>query len=210
LAQFNASKYLKSTKEEEIRMAEMVEIRWHGRGGQGTVTAAKVFADACLSGGRHVQAFPEYGPERAGAPLRAYNRISPKELRMHCPVLNPDLVAVADATLLDAMNVAEGVKENAIFVVNTSKSPKEIRAKLKATASQKVFTVDASKIALETIGRTMPNTPMLGALTKASGLLGIDVLVEEVKGSFGKKFAQKIIDANLTAAKRGFEEVNQG
>jgi pyruvate ferredoxin oxidoreductase gamma subunit len=191
-------------------MAEMVEIRWHGRGGQGTVTAAKVFADACLSGGRHVQAFPEYGPERAGAPLRAYNRISSKELRMHCPVLNPNVVAVADATLLDAMNVAEGVPDDAIFVVNSSKSPKVIREKLKAKASQKVYTIDASKIALETIGRPMPNTPMLGALTKASGLLGIDVLIEEVKGSFGKKFAQKIIDANLAAAKRGFEEVNQG
>ena len=191
-------------------MAEMVEVRWHGRGGQGTVTAAKVFADACLSGGRHVQAFPEYGPERAGAPLRAYNRISEKELRMHCPVLNPNIVAVADATLLDAMNVAEGARADAAFVVNTSKSPKEIRAKLKATASQKVFTIDASKIALDTIGRPMPNTPMLGALTKASGLLGLDVLIEEVKGSFGKKFAQKIIDANLAAAKRGFEEVQQG
>jgi len=191
-------------------MAEMVEIRWHGRGGQGTVTAAKVFADACLSGGRHVQAFPEYGPERAGAPLRAYNRISSKELRMHCPVLNPNVVAVADATLLDAMNVAEGVPDDAVFVINTSKSPKETREKLKAKASQKVYTIDASKIALETIGRPMPNTPMLGALTKASGLLGIDILVGEVKGSFGKKFAQKIIDANLAAAKRGFEEVKQG
>lgn len=191
-------------------MAEMVEIRWHGRGGQGTVTAAKVFADACLSGGRHVQAFPEYGPERAGAPLRAYNRVSSKELRMHCPVLNPNVVAVADATLLDAMNVAEGVPDDAIFVVNTSKSPKEVREKIKAKASQKVYTIDASKISLETIGRRMPNTPMLGALTKASGLLSIDVLVEEVKGSFGKKFAQKIIDANLAAAKRGFEEVQQG
>lgn len=191
-------------------MAEMVEIRWHGRGGQGTVTAAKVFADACLSGGRHVQAFPEYGPERAGAPLRAYNRISSKELRMHCPVLNPNVVAVADATLLDAMNVAEGVPDDAVFIINTFKSPKEIREKLKAKASQKVYTIDASKIALETIGRPMPNTPMLGALTKASGLLGIDILLEEVKGSFGKKFAQKIIDANLAAAKRGFEEVKQG
>jgi len=191
-------------------MAEMVEVRWHGRGGQGTVTAAKVFADACLSGGRHVQAFPEYGPERAGAPLRAYNRISSGELRMHCPVLYPNVVAVADATLLDAINVAEGAKDDAVFVVNTSKTPKEVREKLKAKASQKIFTVDATKISVETIGRPMPNTPMLGALTKASGLLGIDSLIEEVKGSFGKKFAQKVIDANLTAAKRGFEEVQQG
>lgn len=190
-------------------MAEMVEIRWHGRGGQGTITAAKLLADACLSGGRHVQAFPEYGPERAGAPLRAYNRISQKELRMHCPVLNPGVVAVVDATLLDAMNVADGAQDDAVFVVNTVKSPQEIRAKIKAKASQKVFTIDASKISLDTIGRPMPNTPMLGAVTKAAGILGLDVLLEEVKAGFGKKFAQKIIDANLAAVTRGFEEVKQ-
>src|SRR5512142_2278533 len=100
-------------------MAEMTEIMWHGRGGQGTVTAAKVLADACLSGGRHVQAFPEYGPERAGAPLRAYNRVSSKELRMHCPVEEPDIVAVADATLLDSINITEGATEKTTFIVNT-------------------------------------------------------------------------------------------
>ncbi|MFA5072842.1 MAG: 2-oxoacid:acceptor oxidoreductase family protein [Nitrospirota bacterium] len=191
-------------------MAEMLEIRWHGRGGQGTVTAAKVLADACLSGGRQVQAFPEYGPERAGAPLRAYNRISEKVLRMHCPVLNPGVVVVVDATLLDAMNCAEGAQDDAIFVVNTAKNPKDIREKIKAKASQKVYTVDATKISVETIGRPMPNTPILGAVTKASAVLGLDVLVNEVKGSFGKKFSQKIIDANLTAVKRGYEEVKQG
>ena len=123
-------------------MAEMIEIRWHGRGGQGTVTAAKVLADACLSGGRNVQAFPEYGPERAGAPLRAYNRISEKILRMHCPVLNPGVVAVVDATLLDAINVAEGAKDDAVFIINTSKDPKDVRAKLKAKPTQRVFTVE--------------------------------------------------------------------
>ncbi len=191
-------------------MAEMVEIRWHGRGGQGTVTAAKVLADACLSGGRNVQAFPEYGPERAGAPLRAYNRISEKVLRMHCPVLNPGVVAVVDASLLDAINVAEGAKDDAVFIVNTAKDPKEIRAKLKAKPSQKVFTVDATKIAVETIGRPLPNSSMLGALNKATAIVSMDVLLEDVRGSFGKKFAQKIIDANLAAVKRGYEEVKQG
>jgi pyruvate ferredoxin oxidoreductase gamma subunit len=190
-------------------MAEMVEIRWHGRGGQGTITAAKLLADACLSGGRHVQAFPEYGPERAGAPLRAYNRISDKELRMHCPVLNPGVVAVVDATLLDSMNLAEGASDDAVFVVNTVKTPQEIRTKLKAKPSQKVFTIDASKISLDTIGRPMPNTPMLGAVTKAANVLALNVLLDEVKSSFGKKFAQKIIDANLAAVTRGFEEVKQ-
>src|SRR4030043_217309 len=120
-------------------MADTVEIRWHGRGGQGTVTAAKVLADACLSGGRYVQAFPEYGPERAGAPLRAYNRISSKELRMHCPVLRPQVVCVVDTTLLDGVNVAEGAIEDAIFIVNSAKDPKEIRAKLNAGSRKKVF-----------------------------------------------------------------------
>ena len=191
-------------------MAEMMEIRWHGRGGQGTVTAAKVLADACLSGGRYVQAFPEYGPERAGAPLRAYNRISEKELRMHCPVLKPQVVCVVDATLLDSMNVAEGAKENAIFVVNTSKDPKEIRAKLKAEPGQKVYTIDATKIAVECIGRAMPNASMLGAVVKVTGLVTLDHLLEDVRKSFGKKFAQKIIDGNLEATRRGYGEVKEG
>jgi pyruvate ferredoxin oxidoreductase gamma subunit len=191
-------------------MAETIEIRWHGRGGQGTVTAAKVLADACLSGGRHVQAFPEYGPERAGAPLRAYNRISERQLRMHCPVLNPSVVAVVDASLLDAINVAEGATDDAVFVINTSKDPKEVRAKLKVKPSQKVYTVDATKIAIDTIGRPMPNSSMLGAVNKATNIVGMDVLLEDVRGSFGKKFAQKIIDGNLAAVRRGYEEVKQG
>ncbi len=191
-------------------MAEMMEIRWHGRGGQGTVTAAKVLADACLSSGRHVQAFPEYGPERAGAPLRAYNRISSKELRMHCPVLNPQVVSVVDATLLDSINVADGSTKDAIFVVNTSKDPKEIRAKLKAQQGQKVFTIDASKIAMDCIGRSLPNAPMLGAICKVTSLVSLESLLEDVRKSFGKKFAQKIIDGNIEAAKRGYGEVKEG
>ncbi len=191
-------------------MADMVEIRWHGRGGQGTVTAAKVLADACLSSGRHVQAFPEYGPERAGAPLRAYNRVSTKELRMHCPVLKPQVVGVVDATLLDSINVAEGATKDAIFVVNTSREPKEIRAKLKAEAGQKVFTVDATKIAIENIGRALPNAPMLGAICKATSLVTLEHLLEGVRKSFGKKFSQKIIDGNVEAARRGYGEVKEG
>lgn len=191
-------------------MAEMVEIRWHGRGGQGTVTAAKVLADACLSGGRHVQAFPEYGPERAGAPLRAYNRISSHELRMHCPVLKPQIVSVVDATLIDSINVADGAIEEAMFVVNTAKSPQEIRDKLQAGPKQKVFTVDATKIALDCIGRALPNSPMLGALCKITGLVTLEHLLDDVRKSFGKKFAQKIIDGNLEATRRGYEEVKEG
>lgn len=192
-------------------MAEsLVEIRWHGRGGQGAVTAAKVFADACLSGGRYTQAFPEYGPERAGAPLKAYNRIGSKELRLHCPVTKPNIVAVVDATLLDAIDVTEGAPDDAAFIINTMKEPKEIRAKIKAKPTQKVFTVDATTISVDSIGRPMPNTPMVGALTKVSGLLSLEAVLEDMKKSFGKKFSQKIIDGNIQAVTRGYGEVKEG
>jgi pyruvate ferredoxin oxidoreductase gamma subunit len=191
-------------------MAKLTEIRWHGRGGQGTVTAAKVLADACISGGRYVQAFPEYGPERAGAPLRAYNRISDKELRIHCPVVHPQVISVVDATLLDAINVAEGATDDAIFIVNTTADPADVRKKLGAKDTQKVYTVDATKIAIEEIGRALPNAPMLGTVAKVTGLVALDSLLEDVKKSFGSKFAQKIIDGNLKAVNRGFEEVNEG
>ena len=129
---------------------------------------------------------------------------------MHCPVLNPGVVAVVDATLLDAINVAEGAKDDAVFIVNTGKDPKDVRVKLKAKPSQKVYTVDASKIAIETIGRPMPNSCMLGAVNRATGIVSMEVLLDDVKGSFGKKFAQKIIDGNLAAVKRGYEEVKEG
>ena len=191
-------------------MAENMEIRWHGRGGQGTVTAAKVFADACLSGGRHVQAFPEYGPERAGAPLRAFNRISDRELRLHCPVMNPNIVVVVDATLLDSIDIAAGVSDDAAFIINSSRDPKELRAKLHAKASQRVFTIDATKIAVDTIGRPMPNATLVGALTRVSGLITIEAAMLDVEKSFGKKFSRKIIEGNIDATKRGYEEVLEG
>ncbi len=191
-------------------MSDTVEIRWHGRGGQGTVTAAKLIADACLSGGRYVQAFPEYGPERAGAPLKAYNRISKNVLRMHCPVLEPQIVSVVDATLIEAINVTEGALDDAIFVINTTKDPKDIRAALGAKDTQKVFTVDASKISKDCIGRALPNSPMLATVCKVAGLVELDDLLKDVEKSFGKKFSQKIIDGNLEAVRRGFEEVKEG
>jgi len=191
-------------------MAKAIELRWHGRGGQGTVTAAKVLADACLSGGGYVQAFPEYGPERAGAPIRAFNRISEKVIRMYGPVLHPKVNCIADATLMDAVNVTEGAPDDAIYIVNTSRDPKEVREKLQAKDSQKVFTVDATKIAVDSFGRPLPNSSMLGAVCKATGVVEMDVLLDNVKKSFGKKFAQKIIDGNLEATKRGHEEVKEG
>jgi pyruvate ferredoxin oxidoreductase gamma subunit len=191
-------------------MANNIEIRWHGRGGQGTVTAAKVLADACLSGGGYVQAFPEYGPERAGAPIRAFNRISENVIRMYGPVLHPKVISIADATLIDAVNVTDGAPDDAIFIVNTSKDPKEVREKLKAKDTQKVYTVDATKIAVDCFGRPLPNSSMLGAISKATGVVDMDTLLDNVRKSFGKKFSQKIIDGNLDATRRGNEEVREG
>ena len=191
-------------------MAKAIELRWHGRGGQGTVTAAKVLADTCLSEGGYVQAFPEYGPERAGAPIRAFNRISENVIRMYGPVLHPKVICIADATLIDTVNVTEGAPDDATYVVNTSRDPKEVREKLQAKDSQKVFAIDATRIAVDCFGRPLPNSSMLGALCKATGIVEINVLLENVQKSFGKKFAQKIIDGNLDATRRGYEEVKEG
>lgn len=191
-------------------MVKAIEIRWHGRGGQGIVTAAKVLAEACLSSGGYVQAFPEYGPERAGAPIRAFNRVSEKTIRMYGPVLHPKVISIADVTLIDTVNVTEGAPDDAIFIVNTSKDPKEVRKKLKAKDSQKVYAVDATKIAIDSFGRPLPNSSMLGAICKVTAIVDMDTLLDNVKKSFGKKFAQKIIDGNLEATKRGYEEVKEG
>ncbi|MEK6693442.1 MAG: 2-oxoacid:acceptor oxidoreductase family protein, partial [Nitrospirota bacterium] len=138
------------------------------------------------------------------------NRISSKEIRMHCPVLKPHVVNVVDATLLDGIDVTEGATKDALFIINTSKSPKEIREKLKAGPGQKVVTVDATKIAMECIGRALPNAPMLGAICKITNIVSLNQLLEDVRKSFGKKFSQKIIDGNIEATRRGYEEVIEG
>src|SRR5512135_1445595 len=188
-------------------MAEILEIRWHGRGGQGTVTAAKVLAEASMAEGKNVQAFPEYGPERMGAPLRAYNRVSDAPMTIHCQVTDPAVVAVVDPTLLETVDVTDGATEGAVFIVNTTKAPGEIRGMLKLKGAQKVFCVDANGISKETIGRVMPNTPMLGAVVKATGVIKLETLLDDIKKSFGKKFSEKIIQSNTDAASRAYEEV---
>lgn len=190
-------------------MTDIIEVRWHGRGGQGTVTACKVFADACLNGGHYVQAFPEYGPERAGAPIRAYNRVSGKELRGHYPVIRPNIVVAVDATLLDNIDITEGAPDDAVFIVNCCKSRNDIRTKIKAKPTQRVITVDATRISLDTIGRPMPNAPLIGSLTRVSGILSLQAILDDIRINFGKKFSQKITDGNLEATRRGFEEATE-
>ncbi|MBN2373035.1 2-oxoacid:acceptor oxidoreductase family protein [bacterium] len=189
-------------------MEGISEVRWHGRGGQGTVTAAKIFAETATSGGKYVQAFPEYGPERMGAPLRAYNRISEEPLYMHCQVINPDIVAVVDPALMKTVDITEGTNEEAVFLINTTKTPAEIRNWL-GLKGGRIFTVDATKISLETLGNPIPNTPMLGAMARVSGLISLDHLIEQLKINFGKKFAQDMIDKNIQAIKRAYQEVRE-
>ncbi|MBI2413028.1 MAG: 2-oxoacid:acceptor oxidoreductase family protein [Deltaproteobacteria bacterium] len=189
-------------------MENYIEVRWHGRAQQGVVTAAKVLGEACLHSGKFVQAFPEFGPERMGAPVRAFNRISDEPIRLHCQVTDPRYVLIADPTLIGTVDVTAGTPEDAIFIVNTPKSATEMRAELGIKSKTvKVFTLDAVKISIETIGRVMPNTPMLGALAKATGFITLEALVENFKENYSKKFAPKVIEGNVAAMNRGFGEV---
>jgi len=187
-------------------MQDLVEIRWHGRGGQGAVTAAKIFAEAALAEGKYIQAFPEYGPERMGAPVKAFDRLSDKQIRLHSQVYHPSIVIVIDPTLIGSVNVTEGLAEDGVVIVNSPKPPRDIKKDL-GLNSQKVYTVDAAKISLETLGKFIPNTPMLGALVKSSGLVSLEKILEEVKKMFGGKLKEEIIQSNLDAIKRAYEEV---
>jgi pyruvate ferredoxin oxidoreductase gamma subunit len=190
-------------------MKDLVEIRWHGRGGQGAKTAALLLADAALASGKYVQAFPEYGPERMGAPVASFDRISAKPILLHSGVTNPDIVIVLDPTLVDSVDVTEGVPEDGSIIINTEKSPAEIKKALGITGALKIFTVDASKISTETIGRDIPNTPMLGALVKATGILDFNEMLEDTKKKLEKKFKSKpeVITGNIKAIERAYNEV---
>jgi len=187
-------------------MQELVEIRWHGRGGQGAVTAAKIFAEAALAEGKYIQAFPEYGPERMGAPVKVFDRLSDKSINLHSQVYNPSVVVVIDPTLIRGANVTEGLTEDGTMIVNSPKSPQDIKKDL-GLKTQKVYTVDATRISLETVGKFMPNTPMLGALVKSTGLLSLEKVLEEVKKMFGGKLKEEIMQSNLDAIRRAYEEV---
>lgn len=190
-------------------MKDLIEIRWHGRGGQGAKTAALLLGDAALASGKYIQAFPEYGPERMGAPVASFNRISSKPILLHSGVTNPDVVAVLDPTLMESVNVTEGVPEGGTILVNTNKTPQEIKQELGLKGNIKVFTVDASTISKETIGREIPNTPMLGALIKATGILNFKEMLEDTKAKLEKKFKSKpeVIEGNLKAIERAYNEV---
>lgn len=189
-------------------MDSTVEIRWHGRGGQGAKTAALLFGEAALSLGKYIQAFPEYGPERMGAPVASFNRLSDKPITLHCGITNPSIVLVLDPTLMDSVDVTSGLPADGTLIVNTTLPPRDIRKQLNLKGG-KVFTVDASGISKETIGREIPNTPMLGALIKVSGLLKYEEVRVDLESKLKKKFATKpeIVKGNLDAIGRAYQEV---
>ena len=187
---------------------KMVEIRWHGRGGQGAKTACLLLADVAFSSGKHVQGFPEYGPERMGAPITAYNRISDGRCTIHSNIYEPDYVVVVDETLLTAVDVTSGLKPEGAVIINSDKSPEELRPLL-AGYKGKVATIDAGKISEEFLGKNIPNTPMLAAVVKVSGVIGEEQFLADMEQSFRHKFADKpqVIDGNLKALKKSMEEV---
>lgn len=189
-------------------MDNLIEIRWHGRGGQGAKTAALLFGEALLEQGKHIQAFPEYGPERMGAPVQAFNRISNFPILLHCHITDPSIVIVLDTTLINKVNVLSGLSLDGILIVNTHYTPAELREKNKIQG-RKIFTIDASKISKECLGAEIPNTPMMGALIKISGLIKLEELLENTRTKLEKKFKTKpqVIEGNIKAIKRAYEEV---
>jgi pyruvate ferredoxin oxidoreductase gamma subunit len=190
-------------------MERMMEIRWHSRAGQGAVTAAETLASAALREGRHVQAFPEFGPERMGAPLRAFNRISPHPIRIHGVVEAADVVIVVDPSLLGAVPVDANLTQGAVIVVNTARSVAEVRRQLTLNG-QRVACVNATHIAVDCFGMQKPNTPMLGAVAHATSLVELDSLLREVEETFSKKFPPRVVEGNLAAVRRAYEEVSCG
>ena len=191
-------------------MSKIVEIRWHGRGGQGAKTASLLLADAAFNTGKYIQGFPEYGPERMGAPITAYNRISDVPITIHSNIYEPDYVVVVDDSLLESVNVTSGLKEDGAIIINTTKDGNDLKELLKGYKG-KVYTIDAKTISLETLGSYFPNTPMLAAVIKVSGIMEDQAFLDDMIGSFKHKFAKKpeVIDGNMKALERSLKEVKK-
>ena len=191
-------------------MNNLIEIRWHGRGGQGAKTASLLLADAAFNTGKYIQGFPEYGPERMGAPITAYNRISNNPIVIHSNIYEPDYVVVVDDSLLETVNVSAGLKEDGAIVINTVKSEDEIKKSLNGYKGG-IYCIDARKISEEALGRYFPNTPMLAAIVKVAGIMDEDAFLADMQGSFKHKFAKKpeVIDGNMKALKMALEHVKK-
>ena len=192
-------------------MENIVEIRWHGRGGQGAKTACLLLADAAFSSGKYVQGFPEYGPERMGAPITAYNRISDTRCTVHSNIYDPDYVVVVDESLIETVDVLKGLKPDGAIIVNTPKTPAEVRKEL-GEYPGRVCTIDARRISEEVLGKNFPNTPMLAATVKVSGVVDPDKFVSNMEASFKHKFATKpqVVAGNMTVLTQSMQEVQEG
>jgi pyruvate ferredoxin oxidoreductase gamma subunit len=186
----------------------MIEIRWHGRGGQGAKTAALLLADVAFNTGKYVQGFPEYGPERMGAPITAYNRIDDRPIRVHSNIYQPDYVVVVDESLLEAVDVTQGLKEAGAIVVNTGKAREDVLPLLKGYSGA-VHVIDAGRISTAALGRNIPNTPMLAAIVKIAGMMPEKEFLTQMESSFHHKFASKpeVIQGNMKALCMALEEV---
>ncbi len=189
-----------------MKTKEMIEIRWHGRGGQGAKTAAQLVAQVAMKEGKSSQGFPEYGPERMGAPIRGFTRLSEEGIRLHCPIEHPDVVVVLDDTLLGMPMITEGTTDDTVFVINSEAAPAEIR-KVLGIAKGTVMCVPATKIAIDEIGRPIPNTPMIGALIKATECIQLESVKNNVKKKFLDKFGERVVQGNIRAIERAYEEV---
>ena len=191
-------------------MSDLIEIRWHGRGGQGAKTASLLLADAAFNTGKYIQGFPEYGPERMGAPITAYNRISDTPITIHSNIYEPDYVVVVDDTLLETVDVTAGLKTSGAIVINTTKSEDYLKKVLKGYQGG-IYTIDARKVSMETLGKYFPNTPMLAAIVKVSKIMSDKDFLEDMKGSFKHKFAKKpeVIEGNMTALEMALQDVHK-
>ena len=191
-------------------MDNLIEIRWHGRGGQGAKTASLLLADAAFNTGKYIQGFPEYGPERMGAPITAYNRISNKPITVHSNIYEPDYVVVVDDTLLETVDVTAGLKETGGIVINTTKNEEYLKKALKGYTGN-IYTIDARKISMETLGKYFPNTPMLASIVKVTNIMTDEELIKDMDGSFKHKFAKKpeVIEGNMNALKMALQEVKK-
>ena len=191
-------------------MSNLIEIRWHGRGGQGAKTASLLLADAAFNTGKYIQGFPEYGPERMGAPITAYNRISDEPITIHSNIYEPDYVVVVDDTLLESENVTAGLKETGAIIINTTKDDDYLKEALKGYNGD-IYKIDARKVSMETLGKYFPNTPMLAAVVKVSKIMSDEAFLEDMIGSFKHKFAKKpeVIDGNMKALEMALKEVKK-
>lgn len=182
-----------------------MEICWHGRGGQGLVTANEILAETAIAAGMYVKAFPEFGPERMGAPIRGFTRISDQAIRVHSQVYEPDIVIIMDGTLVGKVDVTRGLKKDSVIVANYEGSPEELQSALGVDVE--CHTLDANKISIEEIGKPMVNTVMLGALIKVKDMVPYDMLEDQITNKFTGKLPDKVIVKNLSALKRGYAEV---